>query len=142
MAGNNSCGAKSIRYGLMADNVLAIEAILADGSRRRFDAAGPKDDLAARLFALGEAEAAEIAARFPKVLRRVAAGNHRSPPPRGAAAGRGDLARLLVGSEGTLGFFASLTLQLFPIKPRNGCSASASSPPSARRWRQPPRWWR
>ena len=36
MAGNNSCGSKSIRYGLMADNVLAIEAILSDGSQHRF----------------------------------------------------------------------------------------------------------
>ncbi len=32
MAGNNSCGSKSIRYGLMADNVPAIDAILADGT--------------------------------------------------------------------------------------------------------------
>src|SRR5271165_2040756 len=38
MAGNNSCGSKSIRYGLMVDNVRAIDAILADGSRHRFDA--------------------------------------------------------------------------------------------------------
>ena len=30
MAANNSCGSKSIRYGLMADNVRAIDAILAD----------------------------------------------------------------------------------------------------------------
>jgi len=36
MAGNNSCGAKSIRYGLMADNVRAIDALLADGTRHRF----------------------------------------------------------------------------------------------------------
>ena len=36
MAGNNSCGSKSIRYGLMADNVLAIDALLADGTRFRF----------------------------------------------------------------------------------------------------------
>src|SRR6476661_772143 len=36
MAGNNSCGSKSIRYGLMADNVRAIDAILADGARHRF----------------------------------------------------------------------------------------------------------
>src|SRR6202011_3719468 len=36
MAGNNSCGAKSIRYGLMADNVMAIDAILADGARCQF----------------------------------------------------------------------------------------------------------
>ena len=36
MAANNSCGSKSIRYGLMADNVSAIDAILADGARFRF----------------------------------------------------------------------------------------------------------
>ena len=36
MAGNNSCGSKSIRYGLMADNVNAITAILADGTQHRF----------------------------------------------------------------------------------------------------------
>ena len=36
MAANNSCGSKSIRYGLMADNVAAIDAILADGARFRF----------------------------------------------------------------------------------------------------------
>src|SRR3984885_10512747 len=36
MAANNSCGGKSIRYGLMADNVAAIETILADGTRFRF----------------------------------------------------------------------------------------------------------
>src|SRR5689334_12219559 len=38
MAGNNSCGSKSIRYGLMADNVRAIDAILSDGSSHRFGA--------------------------------------------------------------------------------------------------------
>ena len=38
MAGNNSCGSKSIRYGLMADNVRAIDAILSDGSRHTFGA--------------------------------------------------------------------------------------------------------
>jgi FAD/FMN-containing dehydrogenase len=36
MAANNSCGGKSIRYGLMADNVASIDAILADGARFRF----------------------------------------------------------------------------------------------------------
>ena len=35
MAGNNSCGTRSIRYGIMRDNVLAIDAILADGSEAR-----------------------------------------------------------------------------------------------------------
>ena len=80
MAGNNSCGSKSIRYGLMADNVRAIEAILSDGSQHRFgitpDNLGERmpatiADLIQRLRALGISEADEIAARFPKQLRRV-----------------------------------------------------------------------
>jgi FAD/FMN-containing dehydrogenase/Fe-S oxidoreductase len=40
MAGNNSCGTRSIRYGIMRDNVLAIEAILADGTEARFGEVG------------------------------------------------------------------------------------------------------
>ena len=36
MAGNNSCGTRSIRYGVMRDNVTAIDAILTDGSEARF----------------------------------------------------------------------------------------------------------
>ncbi|MEC7208531.1 MAG: FAD-binding oxidoreductase, partial [Pseudomonadota bacterium] len=38
MAGNNSCGGRSIRYGIMRDNVTAIDAIMADGSDSRFAA--------------------------------------------------------------------------------------------------------
>ncbi len=110
MAANNSCGSKSIRYGLMADNVTAIDAILADGSTARFDEHGPQNDLAARLRALGVAEAAEIVARFPKQLRSVGGYN--------LQALGGNLARLLVGSEGTLAFSAALDLNLWPIKPR------------------------
>ncbi|HZF75099.1 MAG TPA: FAD-binding and (Fe-S)-binding domain-containing protein, partial [Acetobacteraceae bacterium] len=127
MAGNNSCGAKSIRYGLMADNVLAIDAILADGTRFDFselpDNLGPGvpasvADLVARLRALGAREAAEIAARFPKQLRRVGGYNLDALTPEARAAGRGSLARLLVGSEGTLAFSAALDLKLWPLKPR------------------------
>jgi FAD/FMN-containing dehydrogenase/Fe-S oxidoreductase len=40
MTGNNSCGTRSIRYGIMRDNVAAIEAILADGSEARFGEVG------------------------------------------------------------------------------------------------------
>ena len=36
MAGNNSCGGRSLRYGTMRDNVLSIDAVLADGSRGAF----------------------------------------------------------------------------------------------------------
>jgi FAD/FMN-containing dehydrogenase/Fe-S oxidoreductase len=40
MAGNNSCGTRSIRYGIMRDNVIAIDALLADGSEARFGEVG------------------------------------------------------------------------------------------------------
>jgi FAD/FMN-containing dehydrogenase/Fe-S oxidoreductase len=127
MAGNNSCGSKSIRYGLMADNVRAIDAILADGTCHRFGALshniGPEvppnvAELIQRLRALGAAEADEIAARFPKQLRRVGGYNIDALTPAARAAGRENLARLLVGSEGTLAFSAAIELALQPIKPR------------------------
>ncbi|HBK04960.1 MAG TPA: FAD-binding oxidoreductase [Acetobacteraceae bacterium] len=127
MAGNNSCGSKSIRYGLMADNVRAIEAILSDGSQHRFgivaDNIGDRTpativELIQRLRALGAAEAEEIAARFPKQLRRVGGYNIDALTPAARAAGRDNLARLLVGSEGTLAFSAAIELTLHPIKPR------------------------
>jgi FAD/FMN-containing dehydrogenase/Fe-S oxidoreductase len=127
MAGNNSCGAKSIRYGLMADNVRAIDAILADGTRTRFatfpdnlgdDLPAPIVTLVQRLRALGHAEAEEIALRFPRQLRRVGGYNIDTLTPQARAAGRDNLARLLVGSEGTLAFSAAIELALQPIKPR------------------------
>src|SRR5262244_3138753 len=36
MAGNNSCGARSLRYGVTRDNVQSIDAILAYGSSEHF----------------------------------------------------------------------------------------------------------
>ena len=127
MAGNNSCGSKSIRYGLMADNVRAIDAILADGTRHRFGAVPDNlgadmpanvADLIQRLRVLGASEAEEIAARFPTQLRRVGGYNIDVLTPASRAAGRENLARLLVGSEGTLAFSAALELTLHPLKPR------------------------
>jgi FAD/FMN-containing dehydrogenase/Fe-S oxidoreductase len=120
MAGNNSCGAKSIRYGLMADNVRAIDALLADGTRYRFGAVPNNAEMPARvaelverLRALGAAEAEEVAARFPKVLRRVGGYNLGA-----LTRPHLNLARLLVGSEGTLALSAAIELTLHPIKPR------------------------
>jgi len=115
MAGNNSCGARSLRYGLMRDNVLAIEAVLASGRSVRF--AGPngsqQPDFADALAAIGRREAAEMAERFPKVMRRV--GGYNIDALAGAAGP--DLAQLLIGSEGTLAFFTALELELQPIPP-------------------------
>src|ERR1700694_5349040 len=81
MAGNNSCGARSLRYGNTRENVLSIDAVLADGTAAHFGpiAAGLQDLspgspprlLAEDLLAIGLRESDEIAARLPKVQRRV-----------------------------------------------------------------------
>ena len=118
MAGNNSCGARSIRYGTMRANVRAIDGVLADGSRARFGELaefggkdGPTAELTERLLALGQREAAEIAARFPKLRRRV--GGYNIDALTGNAPI--NLAHLLVGSEGTLAFSTAIELDLQPI---------------------------
>jgi FAD/FMN-containing dehydrogenase len=127
MAANNSCGRKSIRYRLMADNVASIDAILADGTRFRFGPAWPEQsarmpqvigELRAPLQRLGQDMAVEIATRFPQLLRRVCGYSIDALTPAAAAAGRDNPVRLLVDSEGTLAVSAALELILHPIKPR------------------------
>jgi FAD/FMN-containing dehydrogenase/Fe-S oxidoreductase len=116
MAGNNSCGSRSIAYGNMVHNVLAIDAVTAEGKRWRFgpmaDPSGTAEYLAfvARLKDLYEREKGEIENRFPKVLRKVAGYNldHLGPPHANAA-------HLLVGSEGTLAYSEQLLLKLSPL---------------------------
>ncbi len=120
MAGNNSCGARSIRYGNMVHNVRAIEAVLADGAAMRFgEVPGNQGgmsggaryrDIVAGLRDLHAREGGEIARRFPKLLRRVGGYNIDDISPAGH-----NMARMLVGSEGTLAFFKSIELDLQPI---------------------------
>ena len=122
MAGNNSCGARSIRYGTMRTNVRAIDALLADGTRARFaevpattngDGDPCPPGLTARLLDLGRREAGEIAARFPNVQRRVGGYNIDAL----ASNETPNLAHLLVGSEGTLAFSTAIELELQPVPP-------------------------
>jgi FAD/FMN-containing dehydrogenase/Fe-S oxidoreductase len=121
MAGNNSCGSRSIRYGNMVHNVLGIDALLADGSEAHFGAvpadpsrlSGPARyvDLAQKVRAIAEREAQEIAGRWPKVLRRVQGYNLDTVAPRG----EWNFAQLLVGSEGTLAYSKRIHLKLSPL---------------------------
>ena len=128
MAGNNSCGGRSIRYGMMRDNVTAIDAILHDGSTARFGdiagtgAAGLLADLQPRLLAMGQTHRQDILDGFPKVLRRVGGYNIDALIPDamalrpGGAAGDGiNLSHLLVGSEGTLAYSTAIELKLWPL---------------------------
>jgi FAD/FMN-containing dehydrogenase/Fe-S oxidoreductase len=122
MVGNNSCGARSLRYGNTRENVLSIDAVLADGTVAHFGSAArdlsdlppasPLLPLARDLLALAAQEADEIEARFPKLQRRVGGYNLDALVP-----GRNDLnfAHLLVGSEGTLAFSTRIELKLSPL---------------------------
>jgi FAD/FMN-containing dehydrogenase/Fe-S oxidoreductase len=118
MAGNNSAGTRSIKYGIMVHNVLEVEAVLADGSRLVFgelpdDLAGSPArlaELARAMRALYANNAGEIALRIPKLLRKVGGYNIET-----LGEPRQNLAKLLVGSEGTLGFFTRIKLKLSRI---------------------------
>ncbi len=139
---NNAAGAHSILYGMFADQVLAADVVLADGSRAHFDNLSPADPawasraagdtLAARIHAgvgrwLNE-YAGDIRTQFPAHWRRSsgygltyllpdAPGRHPTYPLRPLG-----LAPLLAGSEGTLAIVTSVTLALVP-RPR--CTALA-----------------
>src|SRR5690606_5279016 len=122
MTGNNSCGARSLRYGNTRENVLSIDALLASGETAHFGpvqadlsdipASSSLRAIAGDLLKLGAREADEIAARFPKVQRRVGGYNLDALVP-----GRNDLnlAHILIGSEGTLGFTTRVELKLSPL---------------------------
>ena len=114
MAGNNSCGSRSIRYGNMVHNVTAIDAVLADGAQYRFgpaaelaQAAGGFRKIADGILGIINSNAAEIEARWPKVLRRVQGYN--------LDMAGANFAHLLVGSEGTLAWSRRLHLKLSPL---------------------------
>ena len=136
MAGNNSCGARSIRYGTMRDNVEGLKAVLAGGGAvewgelpeadRRLDAAalGGREDLLGRLLHLGAANKELIESSLPRLMRRVGGYNLDALVPDGTG-GSGcrpgtpcNPSHLFLGSEGTLGLFERIDLKLSPL-PRN-----------------------
>ncbi|HET9815929.1 MAG TPA: FAD-linked oxidase C-terminal domain-containing protein [Xanthobacteraceae bacterium] len=130
MVGNNACGARSLRYGNTRENVLSIDAVLADGTVAHFGPvapdlsdlapASPLLPLARDLLQIAAREAGEIEARFPKVQRRVGGYNLDSLTP-----GRNELnlAHILVGSEGTLAFSTRIELKLSPLLGRRAVGA-------------------
>jgi FAD/FMN-containing dehydrogenase/Fe-S oxidoreductase len=130
MTANNSCGGRSLRYGTMRDNVLSVDAILADGTKAHFGpvSAGlsnlpvgsPLRPLARSLLDIGLREADEIEAHFPKVQRRVGGYNLDAFAPN---APQHNLAHILLGSEGTLAFSTRIELKLSPVLGRRAIGA-------------------
>lgn len=125
MTGNNSCGSRSIEYGNMVHNVLAVDAVLADGTQGWFGSqAGMARDgriggIMAGIEQIARRERDEIIERVPKVLRRVAGYNidlfDCQNPRAYTDDGSANLAHILVGSEGTLAYSRQITLKLVPL---------------------------
>ncbi len=120
MAGNNSCGSRSIAYGNMVHNVLGAEAWLSDGTLATFgdvaQASGRSREIGDFVRSLADELRDEIDVKWPKVMRRVAGYNldifHNQSEKPYTTDGSVNLAHLLIGSEGTLALTKALTLKL------------------------------
>jgi len=125
MAGNNSCGTRSLKYGNMVHNVLGIDAILADGTEahfgplKTFNGSERLRKLADCLSAIAASRKSEIERAVPKVLRRVGGYNidifHPQSERPYTLDNSVNLAHLLIGSEGTLAYSRRISLKLASI---------------------------
>jgi FAD/FMN-containing dehydrogenase/Fe-S oxidoreductase len=124
MISNNSCGARSVMYGKTIDHVLELDMILSDGSqvhlrpmnRAELDAACQGDTLEAECYRtvrrIARECAGEIERRYPKVVRRVGGYNLDEFVDENKPF---NLAKIIVGSEGTLGVITSAKVNLVPL---------------------------
>jgi FAD/FMN-containing dehydrogenase/Fe-S oxidoreductase len=111
--GNNACGSRALRYGRTADNVVALDLLTSSGellTARRFGrdgltAAGP---LGKALDQVVHANLGLIRTEFGRFTRQVSGYSLEHLLAENGA----DLARFLVGTEGTLGLVTAATVDL------------------------------
>ena len=120
MIGNNSCGVHGLMGGKVVDNVESMDLILYDGTRLTvgrtsetelealIEQGGRVGKLYAGMKGLRERFAPMIRERFPKIPRRVSGYNLDELLPENGF----NVARALVGSEGTCATLLSATLNL------------------------------
>ncbi|MER6329378.1 FAD-binding and (Fe-S)-binding domain-containing protein [Streptomyces sp. NPDC001034] len=125
MIGNNSCGASAQAYGKTVDNVRRLEVLTYDGQRawvgptppaeraRIIAGGGRLAGIYAGLDRIATAYLADIRRGYPKIPRRVSGYNLDSLLPENGF----DVAKALVGSEGTLVTVLRAELDLVPVPP-------------------------
>ena len=115
MIGNNACGSRALGYGRTADNVVALDVVTGGGERLRLEA-GAVGGVLDELRRLVDGELATIRTEFGRFGRQVSGYSlEHLLPERGF-----DVARALVGSEGTLAVVLGATVRLVADAPHRG----------------------
>lgn len=111
MIGNNACGPHAVAYGRTADNVVALDVV--DGHGRRFTASAGSGalDPVPGLAGLVTANLSTIRREFGRFGRQVSGYSLEHLLPEQGT----DLAKFLVGTEGTLVTLLGATVRLVPI---------------------------
>ena len=120
--GNNTCGAHSVIYGKTLDHIKELEVILSDGTQTHFmplearelesklSGTGLESDIYRGVRRLAQENAASIEARYPNIMRRVSGYNldeFLTDAPF-------NMAKMVVGSEGTLCVVTEVKINLVP----------------------------
>jgi FAD/FMN-containing dehydrogenase/Fe-S oxidoreductase len=125
MIGNNSCGVHGLLGGKVVDNVQTLDIILYDGTRMtvgpttpdeladKIQAGGREGEIYAGLARIRDKYAALVREKFPRIPRRVSGYNLDELLPENNF----NVARALVGSEGTCANIVSATLNLTASPP-------------------------
>ncbi len=106
MTANNAAGSRSLKYGKMVDHVLEVEMALSNGDLVTFGSPAPYSN---HIQEICSRYKDEIKRRFPNIPRRVSGYNL------DALLTNQNLAKLIVGSEGTLGIMTKIKVRIAKV---------------------------